>query len=130
MKIIIPALIVSCILGNIAFANSDDIPPSYKPSIHQLIVKQAQIYNIDPVPLYKVAICESNLNEKALGDKGLAKGILQFHQATFDTYAKQLNISNPDIWNSEQQAQVASYMFSTFHQSAWTCFSKIHGKLK
>lgn len=130
MKIASITLCAALILGNIAFANSDDLPPSRTLSIHEIIVKQAQVYNIDPLPLYKVAKCESSLDIKALGDHGEAKGLLQFHQGTFDMYAKLVGILKPDIWNVEQQAQVASYMFFHNQQDQWTCFSKINVKLK
>lgn len=104
---------------------ADEIPPSYTPSIHQIIVKQAQVYATDPLPILKVARCESSLDIHAIGDHGHAFGILQFHQQTFDQYAKVIGIQSPNINDPVQQAQVASYMFSIHKQSAWTCAKKV-----
>jgi len=129
MKIIATTLAVALILGNIGFASSDDLPPSYTPTVHQIIVKAATAYHIDPLPLYKVAKCESNLDIHAIGDHGLAIGLLQFHRETFNQYAKQLEIQNPDINNPSQQAAVSAYMFSLHRQSAWTCYGKLYGKM-
>ena len=129
MKKIATILAAAFVLGNVAFANSDDIPPSYKPSIRQIIVKQAHAYHIDPMPLYKVAQCESNLVPTAWNKSdpnGGSKGILQFNFSTFSHYADILNIKNKDIWSISQQIQVAAYMQSIGQLGQWSCAHKLH----
>jgi len=77
--------------------------------------------------------CESEGNPDAWNKKdpnGGSKGILQFQEPTFYHYAKEVGIKNPDIWNPEQQIEVATYLFSENKQYLWTCAQKcgISGK--
>lgn len=129
MKIIATTICAALVLGNILFVNSDDLPPSHTLSIHEIIVKAAIVYHIDPVPLYKVAKCESGLDPLAWNKNdpnGGSKGILQFQKTTFLSGAKTLGIKNPDIWNTQQQAQIGAYMVKNGQLSAWSCARKLH----
>lgn len=54
--------------------------------------------------------CESNGNSKAIGDNGKAKGILQFHQGTFDKFGSLYNLPHDNIWDSDQQITIAKRM--------------------
>jgi hypothetical protein len=68
--------------------------------------------------------CESDFNQNAWNKEdpnGGSFGILQFQIATFYGFAKEVGIDNPDIWNAEQQIEIADYMISTGHLSLWTC---------
>lgn len=106
----------------------------YTPSVRQIIVKQATVYAIPAKKILWVANCESQYNTKAWNksDPGVgSKGLFQFQEATFYGYAKELQIANPDIWNAEQQSQVAAYLFSKNKSSLWTCarqYDKIYIK--
>lgn len=65
MKTIIFVFSIALVLGNIGLVSSDDLPPSYTPSIHQIEVKQAKVYGT-PIPLMRAIIaCESSNNPKA-----------------------------------------------------------------
>ena len=100
---------------------------------NQLILKYADAYQVSAVQIYNLAICESSLKETALNKAdphGGSKGILQFQQKTFDYYSDQIGIDNPDIWNKEQQIQVASYMFSIGEQNQWSCWKSVKKKLR
>ncbi len=54
--------------------------------------------------------CESGGNEKAIGDNGKAKGILQFHQGTFDKFGSFYNLPHDNIWDKDQQIAIAKRM--------------------
>lgn len=95
------------------------------PTVSETIVKWATTYNTSSVDLIRVAKCESGLNPKALNPKdtdGLpAYGLYQFKKGTFLYFAKAANIDNPDIWNTEHQAQSAAYAFSVGQKKQWGC---------
>lgn len=75
--------------------------------------------------------CESGGDPYAWNKKdpnGGSKGILQFQEPTFYQYAKEVGIRNPDIWNPEQQIEVATYLLSENKQYLWTCARKCNIK--
>jgi hypothetical protein len=85
-------------------------------------------YETDPIPLLKTAWCESKhqMNRHNTTDpNGGSKGGLQFQQRTFDTYAKRIDIQNPDIWNKVHQAETGAYMFSIGEAKQWTTYMAI-----
>lgn len=95
--------------------------------VKDIISSYALLYNDTDVILQKIAKCESSLNPKAWNKSdphGGSKGLFQFQNSTFYNYAKILEIENPDIWNVEQQAEIASYMVSIGEAHQWTCFRK------
>ncbi len=49
--------------------------------------------------------CESGGNNNAVGDHGLALGILQYHQPTFDSFSKKYGIEG-DIMNQDVQRKL------------------------
>lgn len=53
----------------------------------------------------RIAICESNLNPKAIGDLGLAFNIFQWHQESWDLYNK-LFETNLDIYSWQDQIEM------------------------
>jgi hypothetical protein len=70
--------------------------------------------------LKKVAYCESRYNPQAVGDHGLAKGILQFHQGTFNTYSNQIG-EQLQYESTYDQIKVANYMWNKGQAHQWTC---------
>lgn len=130
MKKTFTTVVVALILASgssIALADSSDVPLRFVPSVRHIIVKAAIAYNTNPESLIMVAKCESGLsmNPSGSNDHGKAHGLFQFHQPTFDTYSQKAGISDPDISNINQQAQVAAYMFKNGQKSQWTCSKKV-----
>lgn len=128
MKTTIVTLSIALVLGmNIGMANSDDVPLSYKPSIRQIIIKSAIVYNVKPEILVAVAKCESNLNNDSIGDHGKAKGIFQYHEQTFNSFSeligKKLNYDSAD-----DQAELTSFIFAHYPQyrNQWTCYRHLY----
>ena len=80
----------------------------------------ADKYGIDEMRFIKLIQCESGFNEKAIGDKGKAFGLLQFHRPTFDLYCQ------GEYTNSKDQIRCAAKMISQNLGSIhWTCWNKI-----
>ena len=52
------------------------------------IYHHAEANDIQPDKFLKLAVCESGLNNNAIGDKGKAKGLYQFHKKTWNSYSE------------------------------------------
>jgi len=93
-------------------------------TIDQKITKYANQYGVNPQSITKTIECESRFKETAYNASdpyGGAFGVAQFLKPTFYYYAKIVRIENPDIWNTDQQLEIMSYMFSIGQAKQWTC---------
>lgn len=118
-------LVVFVLTPAIAFDDSHREPfISAKGDAMVKMNQEAVRYGIHASSLKRVAKCESGYNKDAINTNdpnGGSKGILQFQSKTFYQNAAILKIENPDIWNTDQQIQVAAYLFSKGEASQWTC---------
>lgn len=92
------------------------------------LVELTDYYGVSYGKMNAVIQCESGWNPKAINLKdpeGGSKGILQFQQSTFDYFAKDLGLKDPDIWNPYQQIEVATLMWSRELESRWSCYKKL-----
>lgn len=67
---------------------------------------------------------ESSGNQEAIGDSGKAKGILQFHQPTFQRYCVKKYNYHDNIWDPEIQIGCAKEMLrenpdNIYHWTVW-----------
>lgn len=73
--------------------------------------------------LYKLAKCESSLNEKAINPMdtdGLeAKGLFQFKQMTWEAFQEEMGVSGLDIMSGADQLTVTRWAFANGKQSHW-----------
>jgi len=67
---------------------------------------------------------ESGGNENAIGDSGLAHGLLQFHAPTFERYCVERYGFGDDIWNPEIQKMCAAEMLENGLGYNWTAYPK------
>ena len=56
-----------------------------------LIYHHAVENDISPEKFLKLAVCESGLNQIAVGDKGKAFGLYQWHESSWNLYTKSYN---------------------------------------
>jgi len=89
------------------------------------IVKWANAYGVDPNWLLRVAKCESGFNPLAqnkgyYAGGGNPSGLFQFLPQTFSANAARAGIVG-DIWNADDSAHVAAYMFSIGQSGQWAC---------
>ena len=93
-----------------------------------MIDHYAQVFKIDPRPLYDVLECESGGNPKAHNPKdpnGGSYGLFQYQKRTWDLFAKEARLENPDIWDPNDQILVTAWAFSKDRQSHWSCAKKL-----
>jgi len=93
-------------------------------SIPDLIVKYADVYNVEASAALAIARCESNYRSDVYGDNGLAYGVFQFHRDTFDMFAKKFG-GDWDYFNTEDNVHLAIRMFAIGEWNHWTCYSRL-----
>lgn len=76
-------------------------------------------YSVNREQLWKIAVCESKLNPKALN--GDYAGIFQFSSRTWQTTRKEMNLdSNLDLrFNPEEAIKTAAFKISRGGLSSW-----------
>ncbi len=89
-------------------------------AVQELIRKYALKYNQNPEQMLKLGECESNFKANAV-TASTYFGVYQFTKGTFEEYAKELKIENPDPLNPEQNIEVAIYMIQNGQLSRWGC---------
>lgn len=111
--------------------------------IKGFIEKAAAAYGTDPKVLTEVARRESNFQTGAVNDwdsnakKGTpSKGLFQFIEPTFKSYAAQAKKANPQAWEGlgelnwldwRQQALAAAWAIKNGHGSAWSTYKAAGG---
>ena len=94
-----------------------------------IIISKADEWGIDSNLALKIVRCESGFDSRAYNSNdpnGGSFGLFQFQKTTFYSGAEKLKIKNPDIWNVQQQSEVAFYLLSQNKWHLWTC-ARING---
>ena len=75
----------------------------------------------------QIVDCESGGNHSAVGDGGKARGITQYHKATFYYHAKLSGFSNADWMNEEHQLKLLRWCLEKGNcGKEWTCYRKLY----
>ena len=99
-----------------------------KECVKQMIIFYADMYGIHPEMALAVAQCESQLKTTAVGDHGLAYGVYQFHESTFDLFKKQFGDESLEYKNTEHQVELALWAISHGKGANWTCYRNLPAK--
>ena len=76
-----------------------------------------------------MAQCESGLKHKEVfGDHGVAYGVFQFHEATFNSFRKTAGMPELEYKDLESQIKLASWAFDNNLEFHWTCYRMFYGK--
>lgn len=118
--------------------------PKDQNEIDSFIKDAAGAYGADPNVLREIARRESNFKADAVNNwdsnakKGTpSKGMFQFIEPTFMSYAKQAKAANPKAWEGlgelnwmdwRQQALACAWAIKNGHGSAWATYSAAGGK--
>jgi len=92
--------------------------------IQNLILHYSAQYAVSAEEMTRVMMCESSGKADAIGDNGLAFGLFQFHENTFNLFSKELG-EKLDWKNPEHQIKLASWSFANGKQRHWTCWKII-----
>ena len=81
-------------------------------------------YGTDFDTMWDLAKCESSLNPVARGDSGLAYGIFQWHQASWNMYNKKFGLQLDRNSTKDQCEMTARVLFLSGGYRNWTnCFN-------
>lgn len=78
-----------------------------------------------PIPegmVAQVIACESEGNSQAVGDHGLAQGIAQFHEETFNRMKRMSGYYWLEYKNSLDQTLLLQWAIKNGHGAEWTCY--------
>lgn len=74
--------------------------------------------------LYDVANCESELDHNAIGDNGKAKGVLQFHENTFNWLAGKAKVKEFQWLDRTDQLKIGLWALDNNYGYLWSCYGK------
>lgn len=107
----------------VAIAFAPEVPIEQQ-SVERQIVYYANLYGFDSEIGLKVAECESNFSNKAIGDSGKSKGIFQFQKETFNRHSKQMG-ETLDYTSAHDQIKLAMWSMSNGNAREWTTYRAI-----
>lgn len=106
-------MVLSMFVGALVFARpagSTYIPIDPRTlSPKEVITYYSNLYGADEALLLKMAECESNFNPNALGDGNRARGVFQYHEGTFNRYAKVFG-QELDYHSAHDQALLTAWL--------------------
>ncbi|MDO8493669.1 MAG: transglycosylase SLT domain-containing protein [bacterium] len=104
-----------------------DVDEKSKECVVALIKKYADQYDFPEKMALAVASCESEFKTTALGDRGKAYGIYQFHKPTFEMFSKKLG-EKLNYHDTEDNIKLAIWALSQDKGHHWTCYRKISAR--
>ena len=93
--------------------------PDPTPSQIALIKEKADEYNVSATLMTKIISCESGFNERALGDSGYSRGLVQIHSKYHPT------ITDEQAYDAEFAVNFLAEKLSEGDGHLWTCYRLI-----
>lgn len=125
LNILLFAAVFLGIFGFVKMLNADDVVTMeihHPKNTLEIIGYFADKYHVSKTKLTSVAKCESGLRHDGVyGDKGLAYGIFQFHEGTFNAFKKEMGLPQLSYTSKVDQIRVAAWAFSMGKAKHWTC---------
>lgn len=96
-----------------------------KAEISEIVDRYALQYGSSSEEIMITLKCESGYrHEGVYGDSGLAYGIAQFHEATFNSFKKTAGMPELEYKDRTDQIQLMAWAFSKGLKRHWTCATK------
>lgn len=93
-------------------------------SVQNTVNYYAQKYRVSGKEMLAVLRCESGLKHEGIyGDHGLAYGIAQFHEATFNSFQSKSGL-DLNYRDQNNQIELMAWAFANNLKSHWTCATK------
>ena len=100
-----------------------------KEEISATVEYYASLYGSSAEEMMVTLKCESGYrHEGVYGDSGLAYGIAQFHEATFNSFRKTAGMPELEYKDRNDQIHLMAWAFSRGLKRHWTCWTKNYGK--
>jgi hypothetical protein len=95
--------------------NRNNAEKNLPTEVKDLVAKYASIYGVEDIRLMDCIIYhESGGRDEVVGDSGAAKGVCQYHLATFLGHRKQMGLEEIDL-RTDTEASIQAMMFSISH---------------
>ena len=104
---------------------------SRESEVRSIVEYYAQKYEVSAQEMMVTLKCESGYrHEGVYGDSGLAYGIAQFHEATFNSFKKTAGMPELEYKNMNDQIHLMAWAFGQGEKLKrhWTCYTKNYGK--
>jgi hypothetical protein len=95
------------------------LPPEPTPELLALINSKAEQYNVSSDTMLKVISCESGFNERALGDAGYSRGLVQIHSKYHPT------VTDAQAYDPEFAITFLAEKLSQGKGGLWTCWRNL-----
>jgi hypothetical protein len=95
------------------------VAPTPTPQQIELINKIADEYNVSAEVMTKVIACESGFNERALGDGGYSRGLVQIHKKYHP------NVTDEMAYDPEFAITFLAEKLSQNDGHLWTCYRQL-----
>ena len=125
----------STLSQSVLYAEDADIITPHKTStatkeeISAIVEYYASLYGVSTEEMMVTLKCESGYrHEGVYGDSGLAYGIAQFHEATFNSFRKTAGMPELEYKDRNDQIHLMAWAFSRGLKRHWTCWTKNYGK--
>lgn len=121
------AIIIACLIpANLIALDGDGNTPPKVLNAKVLALQFANAYHVSYKEMAKTIECESDWDNRSTGDHGLANGLTQFHEDTFNRWAKEKG-EVLDYHSDYDQLKLMAWAFSKGYQRSWTCHTKFFG---
>ena len=97
-------------------------------STEEMVDFYAESYGANAVSMLATLQCESELKHDAHGDNGLAYGIAQFHEETFNWFKVEAGMPELDYRSKENQIELMAWAFANDYAPHWSCWRKYKAK--
>ncbi len=127
------AMAIAASLPRLTGADSIAFPASPKASYMLLADEEGSAYGIPPSEIKTVLKSESGYSQDAIGDHGMARGVAQYHKATFDRYeALYFNQTGSHLSYllGTDQVKLMAWQWRNYPKSRyeWSTWRRIYGK--
>lgn len=93
-------------------------------SIDEQIDHYATLYGVEGSLIKKMVQCESEYKTTAIGDGGMARGLLQYHQGSFKRHAELFG-EELDYYSSHDQIKLGTWAVANGYGREWTSYRAI-----
>jgi hypothetical protein len=118
-------MLSSAALGMLASGQQAEAAPSETLAKYRTWMQDARKvhpYSESVDKMYRVMMCESTGNARAVGDRGASLGLFQYRTSTWR--GKWNPYRNSSIWDPKTQIFATAKAWSIGMQSHWTCYRK------
>ena len=92
----------------------------------EVIINIARAEQMNPAILISIAECESSMRHEGIyGDSGLAYGLMQFHEETFNEFKRRAGMEDLEYRNMADQVKLTAWALKNGLGEHWSCYRRM-----